>query len=290
MASTVDVAAGDGRTLRVRELGAPDGLPVIVHHGTPGSGVHSPAEDRAAAAAGLRLIGFDRAGYGGSTPAPGRDVAAVAADVAAIADALGVARFATFGYSGGGPHVLATAALLPDRVTRAAAWSSVAPYDADGLDFLAGMADANVEEFSLALRGRAALEPVLAAEAASLAGADEEGVVAGLTPFCSPTDAAALREIAAWLASQMTAGLAPGAAGWVDDDLAFTLPWGFDLAAIRVPVALWQGGEDRFVPLAHGRWLAAHVPGADASLLPDEGHLSLWLNERDATFAWLAGG
>jgi len=290
MATVVDVPAADGRTLRVRELGAPDGLPVIVHHGTPGSGVHAPAEDRAAAAAGLRLIGFDRAGYGGSTPAPGRDVAAVAADVAAIADALGVAQFATFGYSGGGPHVLATAALLPDRVTRAAAWCCVAPYDADGLDFLAGMADANVEEFSLALQGRAALEPVLQEEAAALGGAGEEGLVAGLAPLCSPTDAATLRQIAGWLTAQMAAALEPGAVGWVDDDLAFTAPWGFDLAAIRTPVALWQGGEDRFVPASHGRWLAARVPGADAHLLPAEGHLSLWLSERDATFAWLAGG
>src|SRR5690242_13853156 len=213
MASTVDVAARDGRTLRVRELGAPDGHPVIVHHGTPGSGVHAAVDGDAAAAAGLRLIGFDRAGYGGSTPAPGRDVAAVAADVAAIADALGVARFATFGYSGGGPHVLATAALLPERVTRAAAWCSVAPYGVDGLDFMAGMAPANVEEFSLAVRGRAALEPVLHAEAASLAGVDEAGIVKGLEPLCSPTDAAALREVAGWLSAQLAAGLEQGAAG-----------------------------------------------------------------------------
>jgi pimeloyl-ACP methyl ester carboxylesterase len=286
---SVDVPAAGGRVVRVRQFGAADGSPVLVHHGTPGSGVQSPAVARAAEAAGLRLVCYDRAGYGGSTAAPGRDVAAVAADMAAVADSLGLARLATWGYSGGGPHALATAALLEERVTRAAVWCSVAPHDAAGLDFLAGMADGNVEEFSLAREGRATLEPVLRAEAASLAGRDADSVIAMLTPFCSPTDAEALRARADALFAEILTAVEAGAGGWVDDDLAFTRSWGFDHGAIRVPVRLWQGGEDRFVPAAHARWLAAHVPGADLRLLPAEGHLSLWLNELDATFAWLAG-
>ena len=200
--------------MRVRQYGAVDGHPVVMHHGTPGSGVQSADVGRAAEAAGLRLVCYDRAGYGGSTAAPGRDVAAVAADIEAVADALGIARFATWGYSGGGPHVLATAALLGERVTRAAAWCSVAPADGEGLDFTAGMADANVEEFGLAQRGRDALEPALRAELDGGLPSTPDGVVAMLAPFCSPTDAIALERRAAALLAEIVTGLEAGIDGW----------------------------------------------------------------------------
>jgi pimeloyl-ACP methyl ester carboxylesterase len=77
------------------------------------------------------------------------------------------------------------------------------------------------------------------------------------------------------VAASFRQAVANGIWGWFDDDVAFTRPWRFDLAGIEVPVAIWQGGQDRMVPFAHGQWLAAHLPSAQARLLPEEGHLSI---------------
>src|SRR4051812_8415873 len=115
MADTAAVTTPDGRTLAVHLAGDPGGRAVVVHHGTPGAGPLYVRHAEAAAARGLRLIGYDRPGYGGSDRHHGRAVADAAADVAAILDALGVQRFATLGASGGGPHALACATLLADR-------------------------------------------------------------------------------------------------------------------------------------------------------------------------------
>lgn len=137
-----------GRTLTVREAGDPAGVPVLIHHGTPSSSLLYEPHVRDAEEHGVRLVSYDRPGYGGSTRDPGRSVADCAADVAAICDALGIGRICTWGISGGGPHALATAALLPERVAAAAALASVAPFDAEGLDFTAGMGELNVESFN----------------------------------------------------------------------------------------------------------------------------------------------
>src|SRR5207244_3992809 len=114
----------DGRDLRIHESGGSDGLPVLVHHGTPGSHVLHAMWSDDARAQGLRLISYDRPGYGGSTRHAGRSVADAAGDVESIADALGIGRFATWGISGGGPHALACAALLPERAVAVAALAS----------------------------------------------------------------------------------------------------------------------------------------------------------------------
>src|SRR3954471_22814819 len=143
---THEIATPDGRTLHVHEAGDPGGRAVVTHHGTPSSGGHYTPHAADAAQRGLRLIGYDRPGYGGSTPHRGRTVADAARDVATILDALGVERFATWGQSGGGPHVLACAALLPDRCAAAASLAGVAPYDAQGLDWLAGQGEMNLAE------------------------------------------------------------------------------------------------------------------------------------------------
>ena len=132
-----DVRTPDGRKLHVLEGGDPDGLPVVVHHGTPGGALQYEPHAVDAAERGIRLLSYDRPGYGGSTPHEGRSVADAAADVSAIADALGIGDFGTYGGSGGGPHTLACAALLPDRVVGAVAIASVAPFPAEGLDWLA---------------------------------------------------------------------------------------------------------------------------------------------------------
>jgi pimeloyl-ACP methyl ester carboxylesterase len=189
---------------------------------------------------------------------------------------LGADRCYTVGASGGGPHALACAALLADRVLACATVAGVGPFGAQDLDFLAGMGRENHEEFGAALAGPAELQAYLEGEAASFAGITGEQVAVALGDLVSAVDVEALTgDFAAYVAESFRQALADGIWGWFDDDLAFTRTWGFDLAGINVPVVVWQGGQDRMVPFAHGRWLAAHLPSAKAELLPGEGHLSI---------------
>jgi pimeloyl-ACP methyl ester carboxylesterase len=224
-----------------------------------------PPFAEAAAARGLRYVSYSRPGYGGSSRRPDRAVADCAADTAAILAHLGADRCYTVGTSGGGPHALACAALLADRVLACATVAGVGPFGAEGLDFMEGMGRENHEEFGAALAGPAELQVYLKQEAQAFAGATGEQVAAALGDLVSAVDVAA----------SFRQALANGIWGWFDDDLAFTRPWGFDLESIGVPVVIWQGGQDRMVPFAHGQWLAAHVPTARAELLPEEGHLSI---------------
>jgi pimeloyl-ACP methyl ester carboxylesterase len=173
-----DVRLADGRTLRIQDSGATEAPTVVFCHGTPGCGLLHDRWLAAAAAVGLRLLAYDRPGYGGSPPQPDRSVADAAADVAALADQLQVDRFAVWGASGGGPHALACAALLPDRVVAAAVAPSPAPYDAPGLDWFAGMAETNIQRFKLALAGRDALQPLLAQLAQAFVAADPAQLIA----------------------------------------------------------------------------------------------------------------
>jgi pimeloyl-ACP methyl ester carboxylesterase len=289
-AQTRDVRTSDGRTLRIYEGGAPDGPVVIVQHGTPLSGLLYEPHSRDAEEKGIRLVGYDRPGYGGSTAAPGRTVADAADDVRAIADALDAERVAVWGISGGGPHALACAALAHDRVAAVASLASVTPFEADGLDWFAGMGDTNLEEFGAARRGPQALEDFLHAQERDLTAATPEGVVAALESLLTPVDKSALTgEIGEYFAVCMRIAVGPGIGGWRDDDIAFVKPWGFSLEQIEAPVLLWHGSQDRFVPFAHGEWLAQHIPNVEAHLSDEDGHLTLfrrlpevhdWLVER----------
>jgi pimeloyl-ACP methyl ester carboxylesterase len=282
------VQTPDGRELRVREAGDPDGPAVLIHHGTPGDGLPFGPWAQDAAGRGIRLIGYDRPGYGTSTPHPGRRVADAAGDAAAIADALGIGRFATWGISGGGPHALACAALLPDRVVAAASLAAVAPFDAHGLNLFAGMGRDNWVEFGAALQGREALEALLSPQAEQMVGIAPADLAGLFRTLVSPVDQDALD---CGLAEHLAAGgartFAQGAGGWVDDDLAFVEPWGFDVAAVGVPVLVWHGRHDRFVPVAHGEWLAARIPGAEARISDEDGHLTLLTRRVPEVHAWL---
>jgi pimeloyl-ACP methyl ester carboxylesterase len=279
----------DGRVLAVMEGGDPAGPAVVVHHGTPMSRLLYGPNLADAEARGLRLIGYDRPGYGDSTPQPGRTVADAATDVATIADALGIDRFATWGISGGGPHALACAALLPERVVAAASLAGAAPYEAEGLDFLAGMGEGNVKEFGLILEGREKLEPFLCAERDALLAAGQEGLAKGMRTLLTPVDAAAFTgETAEFLFESLRVGSANRIDGWLDDDLAFVKPWGCSVEQISVPVLLWQGAEDRFVPLAHGEWLASRIPTCQAHLSPEDGHITLLVRRVGEVHEWLA--
>jgi pimeloyl-ACP methyl ester carboxylesterase len=270
------VELSDGRVLEVLCDGPEDGMALVFQNGTPTAAVLFAPLVEIAAARGLRTVTYSRPGYAASTAKPGRSVADAAADVAAILDAIGADRFVTIGWSGGGPHALACAALLADRCAAAVSLSGVAPYPAAGLDWLAGMGPENVEEFTLTLEGDSALTPWLEEAAKELATVQGDDVAAALGGLVSDVDKASLTgDYAEFVAATFRRAVSTGVAGWRDDDLAFAKPWGFELDAIERPVAVWQGGEDRMVPMAHGEWLAEHIPGAHKHLYPDEGHLSL---------------
>ena len=272
----LQVARPGPRSLEVLVDAEAVGMPLVLHSGTPSAAVWSTQLANAVANAGLRLVTYSRPGYAGSTPMTGRSVADAASDVTGILDTLGADQFVTLGWSGGGPHALACAGVLPERCIAAATIAGVAPYPAEGLDWMAGMGQDNVEEFSAAIAGAQALEPSVQKWAAELRDVQGPEVAESLRSLVSDVDKRALTgEFADMLAESMRRAVSNGIAGWCDDDLAFTRSWGFDLAAIETPVAVWQGGQDRMVPFAHGGWLAHHIRGAQAHLYPDEGHLSL---------------
>jgi len=285
-----DITAADGRNLRVLEAGEPDGIPLLIHGGTPNSRLLYRAWIEDANASGLRLISYDRPGYGGSTPRPNRTVADCAQDVAAIARALGVNRLLIWGISGGAPHALACAALLPDLVVAAAALASPAPYPADGLDFFAGMGESNVREIKETLKGREFCARSAEILAAQLLAADPQSFVKAFSSLLCQTDLAAFStEFGEFVLRKIRAGIEKTRDGWVDDDLAFLKPWGFDFSQIRVPVLLVHGGQDRMVPISHATWLAARIPNVEARLLPDDGHLTLSTRRIPEVHAWLLG-
>jgi pimeloyl-ACP methyl ester carboxylesterase len=277
----ITVEADAGRVLEVLVGGPEDALPLVFHTGTPSGLVWYPPLAEAATARGLRTVLYARPGYGGSTPQPGRLVADAAADVDKILERIGADEFVTAGWSGGGPHALACAALLPVRCLAAATIAGVAPSDSPGLDWMAGMAEENHEEFRAALAGEADLTAFLDAAAGSLREIRAPEVAEGLGGLVSDADKAALGgEFADYLADALRAAVTPGIDGWRDDDLAFTRDWGVSLEALghATPVAIWQGDQDRMVPGTHGAWLAANIPLARARIRPGEGHLTLMIN------------
>jgi pimeloyl-ACP methyl ester carboxylesterase len=279
MAATYQtLTTSDGRQLEYLDTGSAGGSSgsLLCHVGTPNCAVEFTSISAPAAELGLRLVCYSRPGYGQSTEQPGRSVADTVADAVSVLDHLGVAEFVTLGWSGGGPHALACAALLPGRCRAAATLAGAAPYGVPGLDFMAGMDEANVEEFSTAIAGFDSLDGYLRGLQGELDHVTGDSIVEGLAGLLSEVDQQALAgQLADEMAAAMRRTMAFGIAGWRDDDLAFVKDWGFSPADIKVPVSVWQGEQDRMVPFAHGRWLAEAIPGARAQFRPAEGHISL---------------
>ena len=272
MVIETDLELPDRRNLHVYDTRT-GGVPVFWHHGTPNTG--EPPEPLFAAAAerGLRWVSYDRPSYGSSTPRPGRDVASAATDLAGVANALGIDRFAVMGHSGGGPHALACAAQLPERVLAAVCVSGMAPVDAAGLDWFAGMMPSGVAELRAAVEGRSPLEQFLASNEF-----DPEQF--------TPADHAALSGEWAWLGGVAGKAIKAGLAGLIDDELAYVAPWGFDPAQTQPPVLFVHGAADRMVPSSHSEWLAGQIPSAELWRRPDDGHVSV-LSAAPATLDWL---
>ena len=273
---TTSLVLEDGRKLHVYDTGAEsmeNALTVFWHHGTPNIGAPPEPLFPIPKKLGVRWVSYDRPGYGGSSPVPDRDVASAAADVAHIADALGVQKFAVMGHSGGGPHALACAALLGERVLGAVSIAGLAPYRAEGLEWFAGVASA--ASLRAAAAGRAAKEKYEAS-------AEHDSEVDVLTL----RDHAALAEAWSWLLEVVNPAVEAGPDALIDDDLAYVAPWGFDPVQIAAPVLLLHGDQDRMVPASHCAWLERRLPRAELRLYPDDGHISV-LNHSEEALAWL---
>jgi len=282
MDAVEQVLLPDGRLLDMRVSGPAAGLPLVFHHGTPGAATPVHALERAVHARGLRLVTTSRPGYGRSTRQPGRSVVDVVADTDAVLAALGADRCLTMGWSGGGPHSLACGARLSGAAA-ALVVAGIAPYDADDLNWMAGMGEQNVVEFSAAARGDDTLRPYLVQEGEQLRSMHADDIVGSLKTLLPDVDRAALTgEFGEDTAAGFREALRAGIDGWLDDDLAFIKPWGFSLAEISVPTVIWQGSADLMVPFAHGQWLGSRLPAATVHLEEGEGHLSVGLGKLDA--------
>ncbi|MFC8797824.1 alpha/beta fold hydrolase [Promicromonospora sp. NPDC057138] len=280
----------DGRDLEYEVQGPRTGPVVLFHHGMPGSAVPMGTVLGSITARGFRVVTYSRAGYGASTPAPGRTVADTAADCAVLLAHLGVTRYLVVGWSAGGPHALASAAVAPESVEGVLAVASFAPFDAEGLDYVDGMGAQNVAQFGTAVHGESAMRELVGQMASAVRGHATSDVATEMASLLPPVDLAVLTaEYGADNAANMDHGLSRGDEGWVADLAALTSPWGFDLDAITVSVELWHGSGDQMVPVAHGRWLAEHLPTAQAHLEPGQGHLSLAIGSLGEKLEALSG-
>jgi pimeloyl-ACP methyl ester carboxylesterase len=271
----------DGRRLDIRVSGPASGFPLVFHHGTPGAVTPFRALERAAHARGLRLVTTSRPGYGDSSRQPGRSVVNVAADTAAVLAAIGAERCLIAGWSGGGPHALACGARLGPAAA-VLVIAGVAPYGAEGLDWMSGMGEENVAEFSAAIQGEDVLRSYLRPQGEHLRDITAADIVSSLQTLLPDVDRAEVTgEFGEDMAASFRAAVRAGVDGWLDDDLAFASPWGFGLDEISVPTMIWQGTADLMVPFSHGQWLASRLPAARAHLEEGEGHLSVGLGALD---------
>jgi pimeloyl-ACP methyl ester carboxylesterase len=277
VSGTQTVAATDRRTLTIAEWGEPDGFPVFLLHGTPGSRFVGQANTSAYASVGARVITYDRAGYGGSDRFRGRRVVDSVADVSAVADSLGIERFAVTGGSWGGPHSLAVAARLPERVTRAACIAGVAPFDMPGFDWFANMDTVNINELGWALEGEDVLAHEIERTAAGMLKRveDDPSKVISDAVELSEADRAVMAspERHEAIRKEITEAFRHGVSGYVDDIFCLIQPWGFDVSEIQVPTRILYGLTDVLVPRQHGEWLAHNVPNAEAVIDEQGGHM-----------------
>ncbi len=279
--------AADGRKIAVQVSGKPAGHPVFFFHGTPGSSMGPLPRTQVLYKMGVQVISFDRPGYGRSERLFARTVADVVPDVVAIADSIGLERFAVIGRSGGAPHALACAAQLPDRVTRAAALVSLAPWGAAGLDWFNGMASSNVDAFATAASEPELLITRLVQNAAKI-NENPASQFADLSAEMPEPDRRMMADVGIrrLLAENSREALRYGPDGWIDDVLAFCSPWGIEVSDIRVPVLLWAGEKDVFSPVTHTRWLGDRIPDALVQITPESAHFDA-LKVLTYVIAWL---
>jgi pimeloyl-ACP methyl ester carboxylesterase len=273
------IRAKDGRLLMVTVLGPEDGDAVFLLHGTPGVRNLFDFNVEEGARRGLRHILYSRPGYEGSDRNPGRVVADSAADIAAIADALGIETFYVIGESGGGPPALAAAAHLPGRVRAVATMASPMPVKDNHGAWLKGQGQGNLDEYKALEKGDEVARRHIEAQLEELRQVrTREQLLAALDKHLCDADRAILAtELGdGILANWIRIGEQGSVWGWLDDSKAHLAHWGFELDQVTPPATVWQGGQDRMSPGAHGRYLASHLPNARLRFFPEDGHASLW--------------
>lgn len=264
----------DGRQLAWTESGAQDGAPVLLLHGSPGCRLGRQTELAQLADAGIRQITYDRPGYGLSDPQPGRTVADAVSDVRAVLDAAGVERTGAIGGSGGGPHALALATLLPERCTLVHCVVGVAPKTLLGEEFFTGMDPANQRRFALAIGDRDTVLQEFLDEVLRLAAQRTDDPASVMGDMDLPeSDREILRQTAEETAVVLAEAFRQGVAGFADDFTAIARDWGFDPRDATAPVVISYGEHDVNVPAGHGRWLAENVPNVEVRATSDAGHL-----------------
>jgi pimeloyl-ACP methyl ester carboxylesterase len=257
--ATFEVTSPDGRLIRYCRYGPADGAPLLMHSGSPGTRWKRPALAEAIDQCGLHLVVPDRPGYGGSTRQPGRTVADAAADARLLAAAQGWTSFAVAGNSGGGPHALACAALLPGLVTCCAVGGGISPPETTGPLSPDPDNPRRNKTSWLAARGEDAVRPGLEQAGRDIMARVEAGGPEFPPEPGQPPGPPALGDPDAM--ARLRATFTDSTDGWVDDNIAFAQPWGFALDAITVPVGLWWGSQDR-AGRQHADWLLAHLPTA----------------------------
>ena len=264
----------DGREVEILDNGINSERAIIFHHGTPGHASAWSSWLEEAALSGVRAISYSRAGYGTSDRNPGRSVISINNDIAQILDAKNISKFVSIGWSGGGPHALANT--FEPRNVGAISLAGVGAFGAADLDFLEGMGPENHDEFGAALKGEAVITQWMNENAVPMKQVMGNDIREAFGGLIGDADKAVLEGVVADdMAATMRNGLAVSFDGWIDDDLVFVKPWGFDLAAITKPVILWQGDDDFMVPHAHSYWLEKHIPTSRLSFIPGHGHISL---------------
>jgi pimeloyl-ACP methyl ester carboxylesterase len=274
---TRQIGVSDGRRVTIDCSGDPKGFPVFLLHGTPGSRSGPLPRASLLYQLGVRLISYDRPGYGDSDRHEGRNVAAAAWDVLDIADRLGLDTFGVVGRSGGGPHALACAAFIGEvRLRGVAVLVGLAPSNATGLDWFEGMADSNVDEYTLAALDDAAAVVADLTRRANEIRRDPGSLLNELEKEMPEDDRRIAFDVGIrpHLIETYREAMKNGPYGWIDDVLAFRSPWGFDLSKITTPVRLWHGDQDVFCPIAHSRWMADQIPSADIEVGLGAAHFS----------------
>lgn len=273
------IALKDGRKLEIETAGNNQGRAVIFHHGTPGASSTWKSWLTEVANQGGFAISYSRPGYGDSSRNAGRSVISNTENILAIIEHFNLKEIVSIGWSGGGPHALADTTLIQSR--GAISIAGVGPYGAASLNFLEGMGEENHVEFGAAVQGEAAINTWMLENAPGLTNVTGPDLIEAFGGLIGDADKAALvGGVADEMAASFRQSQANGHFGWMDDDLAFVKPWGFDISEINKPVQLWQGNDDLMVPHAHGIWLANHIPVAELIMIDGEGHISLGENRR----------